>query len=894
MKSKRKLMFICLMIVIFVFSVVFAVNAADTATATVEEVTMTTTKNGVTTTRSGSFDSFMLELDNQETSESENATYSFVVNKDFQIGGKGWWEFRKMSSTATFNLDLNGHTVTAKSGNVIQVRTGYKVNIDGADENGKIGTWIANGNAASMFFVRDTASAVVRAKNLNIVSTNLSQSGQPVLHLLIGDTYLNNVRITYTGEKFPSSGTVEKKSIIKIGNGNLYLEDCVLEDKSNGPLDFYAINSYSNANISVKNTSLNAYYGFYSKTTKITMENSKVNVTDDIFMQSCSAEITDSELVTAKSTFSSTSGKITFKYGTGKNSVTIANGSVLKDVFETEDGYAFIPYGNGKYVLGSDEGISTVAMTSLFANGMVFQREMPINVFGACRKVGAEIKVTLGDETVIATVDESGRFKATFSARGAEKGLTLTVEQLGVDTPVVHTYTDVSVGEVIVISGQSNAAYELYKMEDSAEYIANADDYSNIKVFRTPRTYQFYEVTEGTGSWHDVNSKTLLKSGAISGDVSAIGYVLATRLADALGDDMPIALIDAAYAGAGIFSFIEFGEFVDRFESTDLNVHTGIQRYNDYLSFYNANGRYPTSTSEAATYVQSPYGHTPGICYNTMIAPIEGYTARCVVWYQGETNATNLKTTYDIFFDALKDGYKKAFSNENLKFFAVQLAPYTGNYEDMRAMQYTLGEADDTFVISTSREGSVMSASDIEQGYVHPARKSPVGHRIADSVLKNVYGFYADKIVEAPRVVSVTADGNKVTVTFDTNLELYCGVELEGFELAGSDKKFKSAAGEISGNKVILTADGVNSPMYVRYSFGYIRFVLNDGTVIPYDPTLANSIDSEKAVVIGPDGTKYVFEKDCGLIVESINVGNLTNASGHPMPTFMLEVGYGA
>ena len=74
MKSKRKLMFICLMIVIFVFSVVFAVNAADTATATVEEVTMTTTKNGVTTTRSGSFDSFMLELDNQETSESENAT----------------------------------------------------------------------------------------------------------------------------------------------------------------------------------------------------------------------------------------------------------------------------------------------------------------------------------------------------------------------------------------------------------------------------------------------------------------------------------------------------------------------------------------------------------------------------------------------------------------------------------------------------------------------------------------------------------------------------------------------------------------------------------------------------------------------------------------------------
>lgn len=864
-----------------------------------EEITVTITKDGVTTTKNCSFDAFILELDTQETSASENTVYSVVVNKSFTVGGKGWWELKSMSPTATLNIDLNGQTVTAKNGNVVQNRTAYILNIDGADSAGNVGTWNAIGAAASMFYMQKSAgaAAIANVQNLNIVCTNLSQSSQPILHLQAGTTTMKNVKITYNGADFPSSGTIEEKSIIKVmESAKLVLDNCVLEDKGNGTLKFYGITASGKTVLDIDNTVINAYYGVNSTSSSTnTVKNSKISATGNVFLGSANWTVTDTEIITSGTEFTSSTGTVNFKYGTGKNSVTVANGSGLSGKYTTEDGYAFIPYGNGRYVLGSDEGVSTVKMTSIFADGMVFQREMPINVFGTCRKIGAEIKVQLGDETVIAVVDGTGNFKATFSARNAERGLTLTVEQLDVDVPVVHTYTNISVGEVIVISGQSNAAYELYKMEDSAEYIANADNYSNIKVFRAPRTYQFYEVVEGTGSWHNVDSKLLLKSSAIYGDVSAIGYVLATRMADALGDDIDIALVDATYAGAGIYSFIDYGAFVDKFGSTSYsNVQAGINRYNEYLSFYNENGRYPASTSEAATYVQSPYTHTPGVCYNTMVAPIEGYAARCVVWYQGETNSSNLKTNYDIFFDALKEGYKKAFANDDLKFFAIQLAPYTSNYNDFRALQYLLGEADDTFVISTSREGSVMTSSDIEQGYVHPARKSPIGHRLADSVLKNVYGFYSDEIVEAPEVVSVTADGNKLIITFDTSLTLSYGTELEGFEIAGADGIFKAAVGKISDNQVILTADGVDNPMYVRYGWGYIDFVLLDGTVIPYNPNLSNSIDDEKAIVIGPDGSVYTFGKDCGLIIESRLPGNLTNESGHPMPIFMLEVGYGA
>ena len=864
---------------------------------TLEEVTVTIEKNGVTTTKNCSFDKFMDELDAQAIELSENTTYTVVMNKSFTIGGnKGYWELKQMNPTATLNIDLNGHTVTSGNGNVIQVRSEYTLNMDGADDMGNVGTWRAIGRSASMFYMRSGAGDGARAniKNINIVCTNLSNTEQPVLHIASGVTTMQNVNITYTGVDFPSNGTIEDKDIIAIKqNAKVVLDNCSIIDKSSGTLKFYGIRTWNTATFNINNTTVSAYSGFKGDAGSNVITNSKITATSDIFVGGASFTVTDSELVTMKNTFTSASGKITFNYGEGKTSVTVANGSALMGNFVVEEGYGFIPYGNGKYVLGSDSGLSTVKMTSIYADGMVFQRDMPINVFGTCRKVGAEIKVTLGNETVIATVDSTGNFKATFGARSAQKGLTLTVEQLDVEYPTVFTYNDVAIGEVIVISGQSNAAYELYKMEDAAEYIANADNYSSIKVFRSPTKYEFYEVEGGIGNWYTVTSELLKKPGGISGDISAIGYVLATRMADELGDDIAIALIDASYGGSSIYAWMEFNYFTEKFgSSTSNSAKTGIQRYNDYNAFYLKNGRYPTSVNEVATYVEKPYTNTPGICYNTMIGPIEGYTARCVVWYQGEANATSHATTYGTYFDALKENYKKAFANDGLKFFVVQLAPYATNYADFKTTQYNLAEAGDTFVISTSREGPTFNSSDLAYGTIHPSRKSPVGHRVADSVLKNVYGLYEGEVVEAPKVVSVTRDGNKLIVTFDTKLSLSYGNALLGFEIAGADKSFKTAVGKIDGNTVTLTADGVDSPVYVRYAYSAIQLVLSDGTVID-NPNLIKAIDDGKGVITGPDGTQYVFDGDPSLVIESRYVGNLTNESGHPMPTFMLEVGYG-
>ena len=61
-------------------------------------------------------------------------------------------------------------------------------------------------------------------------------------------------------------------------------------------------------------------------------------------------------------------------------------------------------------LLSDDTATKRIAMPSIFANGMVFQRGKTINVFGFCDDHDAVFKVTLGDREGTATVDESGRF----------------------------------------------------------------------------------------------------------------------------------------------------------------------------------------------------------------------------------------------------------------------------------------------------------------------------------------------------------------------------------------------------------------------------------------------------------------------------------------------------
>ena len=74
-------------------------------------------------------------------------------------------------------------------------------------------------------------------------------------------------------------------------------------------------------------------------------------------------------------------------------------------------------------------------------------------------------------------------------------------------------------------------------MEDATDYINNADNFDNIRIFASPRQYAFAPEEYGFGSWHKVTSELLRSDSEISGDVSAIAYVTAAKMASVLGSD---------------------------------------------------------------------------------------------------------------------------------------------------------------------------------------------------------------------------------------------------------------------------------------------------------------------------------------------------------------------
>lgn len=541
----------------------------------------------------------------------------------------------------------------------------------------------------------------------------------------------------------------------------------------------------------------------------------------------------------------------------------------------------------------------TTEPSSVFASGMVFQRGEPINVFGIGSD-GDTVKATFKDSKgVIETATSevlAGRWSVTFGERAAERGCSLSLEITDKDGIRTLNFTNIDIGEVWVMGGQSNSTYELFKMEGSDAYLKNADNFDNIRIYtQSPRT-AVYADYKGTGTWHKATSEFLQR-----GSISAIAYVMATRLATEM-PDLTIALVNVNWSGSSIQAWIEESAYAEQIGVMDR----GYRRFTAFRDFYDANGALPNET-EISDYIKPT--HLAIGSYNGLIAHLEGYSVRGAIWYQGCSNlADGPSGMYEKYFDAMTDSWGRAFGNDELPFYIIQLAPYIngGAGAKFRASQYEIAdERDNVYLITAHIDGNVFNASDLQYSsatssasspMIHPSRKAPVGLRLADSVLKNIYGFYEDSVVEAAKVEKIEFKDGKVVLTFDSELKIFRGSTLEGFEVAGSDGEFVSAAAEISGKTVILTST-VAAPKTVRYGYGTDVVVeLEDGTIIECSPdrTLCSS-DKDTGVVILVDksGKTYTFNSEDEVVVRSFLPGNLTNDSGYPTPTFSLEVGYG-
>jgi sialate O-acetylesterase len=206
--------------------------------------------------------------------------------------------------------------------------------------------------------------------------------------------------------------------------------------------------------------------------------------------------------------------------------------------------------------------------------------------------------------------------------------------------------------------------------------------------------------------------------------------------------------------------------------------------------------------------------NSPAVLYNAMIAPLQQFPIKGAIWYQGESNSGRAGQYLELFPLMIAD-WRRAWGVGDFPFLFVQIAPHKDMNPEIREAQLlTLAKSPNTAM------AVIVDAGDAED--IHPARKQPVGARLALAARALAYG---EKIeYSGPLFKSMRIDGNKAVISFTHvggGLVAKDG-PLKGFVIAGADKKFVPASAEIKGDSVIVWSDDVASPKAVRYGWANV------------------------------------------------------------------------
>jgi len=207
--------------------------------------------------------------------------------------------------------------------------------------------------------------------------------------------------------------------------------------------------------------------------------------------------------------------------------------------------------------------------------------------------------------------------------------------------------------------------------------------------------------------------------------------------------------------------------------------------------------------------------------YEGMITPLIASAFRGVLWYQGESNALKAHQ-YRKLLPALINGWREASHQYDLEFLIVQLPNHGAvRNEPGESAWAELREAQLLTLQHVPRIGLAVTIDVGDPKDLHPHRKLEVGQRLALWAEGTVYKQPIE--YSGPLYDSMKIEGSEIRVRFThagSGLEARDGGELQGFALAGADRKFYWAEGRVDGDAVVVSSRDVPSPLAVRYAWG--------------------------------------------------------------------------
>ena len=426
-------------------------------------------------------------------------------------------------------------------------------------------------------------------------------------------------------------------------------------------------------------------------------------------------------------------------------------------------------------------------------------------------------------QTATATADDNGCWQVTLRPQRAENNLTLTIST---DEKQL-VYNNVAFGEVWLCSGQSNMEFMLHEAATAKRDIPKAKNPS-IRFFDMKARWRTNPVEWDAAALDSINhlkyfadTKWTVCSPETAKDFSAIAYYFGSMLQDSL--QCAVGLICNAVGGSPTEAWVDRADLDAQFPQIMRNWTN-----NDFVQPW-VRERAALNMKKAADMKLQRHPYDPCYLYESAIEPLQQFPIKGVLWYQGESNAQNF-TTHERLFKLLVEGWRRNRNDAELPFYYVQLSsmdrlPWQWFRDSQRRLQ---SELPNVAMAVSSDMGDSLN--------VHPTRKQPVGERLARIALHNLYNF-SNVVPSGPAVkeASVVGDGI-VRLTFDyaNGLSTSDGKHPLTFEIAEEEGLYKPAEARIEGNTVVVMAEGVTHPRFVRYGWQpFTRANLVNSALLP-------------------------------------------------------------
>jgi len=504
-------------------------------------------------------------------------------------------------------------------------------------------------------------------------------------------------------------------------------------------------------------------------------------------------------------------------------------------------------------------------LADVFDHHMVLQRNQPVKIWGWA---GAKEKVTVsfGENTQSVTADADGSWLLELPPMPANaEGRELTA---GSGSEEV-TIKDVLVGDVWILSGQSNIQMPLWIRPDGVEkaerrlVIGTDHDWLRIMTMphrATPEVQDGFPKDEEGGDESGLWSASKSKDHTTS-EFSALGYHFGVKLHEEIG--VPVGLVDASWGGTVSSTWCS-RERLEKIPKAGALLEKLDAELADWDNADQGEGDTDRRTADRGL----PTGN-----FNGMIMPLRHLTIRGVFFYQGENNMFG-QTIFKATYRGVVDSFRDAFGRKDLPFCIIQCASAGKEYAVHKFGKLTyIQEVQKKIHLSTDNTGFVVT-TDHTHSDLQPMLKRPIAERMVRWALADVYGrkdvTSGDAVVTGterkgdtllvqfrtpggetlkmnpvPTGWALTTDGKSIEhVTDAENGNIPVEDTPSGFAIAGKDLEFVGAQAEvIDGKTVKVWAESVPEPFAVRYacSRGFHRLYTESG--LPVGPFRTNNFD---------------------------------------------------